>query len=120
MGGGICRLCRRDPELHTLVYLLLISFTSELCTVDEASHPVYVCALVLFQIGDKLLASFGQDTLDALYWTATEKHARRREHAWTVCAHYLLAMVYIYILSVHGDTVCVCVCSKFRAILSYG
>ena len=22
-GRGICRLCRRDPELHTLVYLLL-------------------------------------------------------------------------------------------------
>ena len=25
VGGGICRLCRRDPELHTLVYLLLIT-----------------------------------------------------------------------------------------------
>ena len=23
-GRGTCRLCRRDPELHTLVYLLLV------------------------------------------------------------------------------------------------
>ncbi|XP_065183935.1 transmembrane anterior posterior transformation protein 1-like isoform X2 [Sycon ciliatum] len=59
---------------------------------------IYVMFNIL-DIGDKLLASFGQDTLDALYWTATEKHARRREHAWTVCAHYLLAMVYILLHS---------------------
>lgn len=46
---------------------------------------------------DKLLASFGQDVLDALYWTATEPRGRRREHVGII-PHLLLSLVYVGIL----------------------
>ena len=43
VGGGICRLCRRDPELHTLVYLLLallIFYTLKLVVYRlPGNHP---------------------------------------------------------------------------------
>ena len=45
MGRGICRLCRRDAELHTLVYLLLVvclwSLEVQLCSLksDPKCNP---------------------------------------------------------------------------------
>ena len=51
----------------------------------------------LVQVADKLFTSFGQDILDALFWTATEPRSRRREHVG-VLPHLLLAIVYVCIL----------------------
>jgi len=53
----------------------------------------------LFQIADKLCASFGQDILDSLFWTATEPRGKRREH-FGVIPHLLLAIAYVCILFV--------------------
>ena len=33
-----------------------------------------------WQVGDRLFSAFGQDTIDALFWTATEPTLRKREH----------------------------------------
>ena len=45
-------------------------------------------------MGDRLFSAFGQDTIDALFWTATEPRGRKREHIG-VLAHFLLTIVYV-------------------------
>jgi len=52
----------------------------------------------MLDIADKLLASFGQDVLDALYWTATEPKGRRRENIGII-PHLALSLVYVYLHS---------------------
>lgn len=51
----------------------------------------------MLDIGDRLLISLGQDTIDALLWTATEPKGRKREHLGVI-PHLLLAIVYVSIL----------------------
>lgn len=49
----------------------------------------------MLDIADKLCASFGQDILDSLFWTATEPRDKRREHIGVI-PHLLLAIVYVF------------------------
>ncbi|CAH3194359.1 unnamed protein product [Porites evermanni] len=46
-------------------------------------------------IADRLFSSFGQDILDALFWTATEPKDRRREHIGII-PHFVMAVVYVF------------------------
>ena len=52
----------------------------------------------MLEVGDKLMSSFGQDSLDALHWTATEPRRRKRQHLGTL-PHFFLATVYVCILA---------------------
>lgn len=52
----------------------------------------------MLEVGDRLFSAFGQDTIDALFWTATEPRDRRREHLGVI-PHLLFAMTYVCILS---------------------
>ena len=52
----------------------------------------------MLEVGDKLMSSFGQDSLDALHWTATEPRRRKRQHLGTL-PHFFLATVYVCILT---------------------
>jgi hypothetical protein len=45
-----------------------------------------------FKVCDRLLSSFGQDTLDAVYWTATEP--RRKHSAGKLLLWLIIAIVY--------------------------
>uniref|UniRef100_A0A2H8TZB7 Protein TAPT1 n=1 Tax=Melanaphis sacchari TaxID=742174 RepID=A0A2H8TZB7_9HEMI len=51
----------------------------------------------MLEVGDRLFSSFGQDILDALFWTATEPKTSRREH-FGVLPHYIIAVLYVCIL----------------------
>ena len=51
------------------------------------------------KVGDRLFSAFGQDTIDALFWTATEPRGRKREHIG-VLAHFLLTIVYVILHTV--------------------
>ncbi|KAJ8920409.1 hypothetical protein NQ315_005275 [Exocentrus adspersus] len=53
----------------------------------------------MLEIGDRLFSAFGQDTIDALFWTATEPRGRKREHLGTI-PHLLFAVVYVILHSV--------------------
>ncbi|XP_066146322.1 protein TAPT1 homolog [Euwallacea fornicatus] len=53
----------------------------------------------MLDIGDKLLISLGQDTLDALLWTATEPKGRKREHLGVI-PHLFLGIVYVIMHSI--------------------
>lgn len=59
---------------------------------------VYISINLLFlKVGDRLFSSFGQDILDALFWTATEPKNSRREH-FGVLPHFIIAVFYVCIL----------------------
>lgn len=48
-------------------------------------------------MADRLFSSFGQDILEALFWTATEPKDRKREHVGVI-PHLILAIIYVSIL----------------------
>nr|CAD7393305.1 unnamed protein product [Timema cristinae] len=48
----------------------------------------------MLEVGDRLFSAFGQDTIDALFWTATEPRGRRRDHLGVI-PHFLFAVLYI-------------------------
>eukprot|EP01137_Pigoraptor_chileana_P013293 Opistho-2@66620 len=50
------------------------------------------------EIFDKLCASFGQDVLDALFWTASEPRGRRRIHLGII-PHFVLSVLYVLLHS---------------------
>ncbi|XP_049872451.1 protein TAPT1 homolog [Pectinophora gossypiella] len=52
----------------------------------------------MLEVGDRLFSAFGQDTIDALFWTATEPRDRRREHLGVI-PHLLFAMTYVFLHS---------------------
>ena len=56
---------------------------------------LYTCTVV--QIFDRLLASIGQDTLDSLFWLATEKKQHKSEHCQTLF-YFVVAVLYVCIL----------------------
>lgn len=54
---------------------------------------------ILCQVADRLFSSFGQDILDALYWTATEPKERKRDSIGVI-PHFIMAVFYVCILLV--------------------
>lgn len=56
----------------------------------------------MLEVGDRLFSAFGQDTIDALLWTATEPRSRsqstHRQHLGTL-PHLLFALGYVRILT---------------------
>merc|ERR1712223_268868 len=51
----------------------------------------------MLEVGDRLFSALGQDTIDALFWTATEPRPngrRKREHIG-VLPHFLLTIIYV-------------------------
>ncbi|XP_039451655.1 protein TAPT1 homolog [Culex pipiens pallens] len=52
----------------------------------------------MLEVGDRLLSAFGQDTIDALFWTATEPKDSKKQHLGTI-PHLLFAIIYVTIHS---------------------
>ncbi|XP_028815463.1 transmembrane anterior posterior transformation protein 1 homolog isoform X2 [Denticeps clupeoides] len=50
----------------------------------------------MLEVADRLFSSFGQDILDALYWTATEPKSRRRAHIGVI-PHFFMAVFYVFL-----------------------
>nr|XP_044986117.1 transmembrane anterior posterior transformation protein 1 homolog [Jaculus jaculus] len=50
----------------------------------------------MLEVADRLFSSFGQDILDALYWTATEPKERKRAHIGVI-PHFLMAVLYVFL-----------------------
>ncbi|XP_054340544.2 transmembrane anterior posterior transformation protein 1 homolog isoform X2 [Pongo pygmaeus] len=49
----------------------------------------------MLEVADRLFSSFGQDILDALYWTATEPKERKRAHIGVI-PHFFMAVLYVF------------------------
>lgn len=52
----------------------------------------------MLEVGDRLLCAFGQDTIDALFWTATEPKDRSRNRVGII-GHTVFALFYVIIHS---------------------
>ena len=52
----------------------------------------------MIEVADRLFLAFGQDTIDALFWTATEPRGKKREHIGII-PHVLLAVSYVFLHS---------------------
>jgi len=52
----------------------------------------------MIEVADRLFSAFGQDTIDALFWTATEPRGKKREHIGVI-PHVLLAVAYVFLHS---------------------
>ncbi|KAB5570974.1 hypothetical protein PHYPO_G00219640 [Pangasianodon hypophthalmus] len=50
----------------------------------------------MLEVADRLFSSFGQDILDALYWTATEPKSRKRSHIGVI-PHFIMAVFYVFL-----------------------
>ncbi|XP_061582130.1 transmembrane anterior posterior transformation protein 1 homolog [Cololabis saira] len=50
----------------------------------------------MLEVADRLFSSFGQDILDALYWTATEPKERKRDNIGVI-PHFLMAVFYVFL-----------------------
>nr|XP_020448977.1 transmembrane anterior posterior transformation protein 1 homolog isoform X2 [Monopterus albus] len=50
----------------------------------------------MLEVADRLFSSFGQDILDALYWTATEPKERKRDSIGVI-PHFFMAVLYVFL-----------------------
>ncbi|XP_004553716.2 transmembrane anterior posterior transformation protein 1 homolog isoform X2 [Maylandia zebra] len=50
----------------------------------------------MLEVADRLFSSFGQDILDALYWTATEPKERKRDNIGVI-PHFFMAVFYVFL-----------------------
>ncbi|XP_039607465.1 transmembrane anterior posterior transformation protein 1 homolog isoform X1 [Polypterus senegalus] len=50
----------------------------------------------MLEVADRLFSSFGQDILDALYWTATEPKEKKRAHIGVI-PHFFMAVFYVFL-----------------------
>ncbi|XP_059488235.1 protein TAPT1 homolog [Neocloeon triangulifer] len=75
----------------------------------------------MLEVGDRLFSAFGQDTIDALLWTATEPRGRKREHFGLV-PHLLFAAIYVFLHSLlvlfQATTLNVAINSSNKALLT--
>ncbi|KAK7862247.1 hypothetical protein R5R35_008125 [Gryllus longicercus] len=75
----------------------------------------------MLEVGDRLFSAFGQDTIDALFWTATEPRDRKREHLGLL-PHLFFAIAYVFLHSLlvlfQATTLNVAINSNNKALLT--
>ncbi|XP_075222908.1 protein TAPT1 homolog isoform X2 [Lycorma delicatula] len=75
----------------------------------------------MLEVGDRLFSAFGQDIIDALFWTATEPRDRKREHLGVI-PHHLFAIVYVFLHGIlvlcQATTLNVAINSNNKALLT--
>lgn len=110
------------------VILIVASFAMSYVDMSMLYHIIKsqsVIKLYIFfnmlEVADKLFSSFGQDILDALFWTATESRPRKRDHLG-VLPHLAMAIIYVFLhtllVLLQATTLNVAINSKNKALLT--
>ncbi|XP_001190526.2 transmembrane anterior posterior transformation protein 1 homolog isoform X1 [Strongylocentrotus purpuratus] len=88
-------------DLLKVVILVVCTYLLDKLDISMLYHIVRGQAVIklyiiynMLEVADKLFSSVGQDILDALFWTATEKRDKKRDHLGIV-PHLLLAIIYV-------------------------
>lgn len=84
-----------------------ITWSIALLYSEPPIHSLSCTHLLCCQVADRLFSSFGQDILDALYWTATEPKEKKRAHIGVI-PHFLMAVLYVCILAERRVYACIC------------
>ncbi|KAK2572456.1 Transmembrane anterior posterior transformation protein 1-like protein [Acropora cervicornis] len=97
--GQICDLLKGSIILTCWLLLTYVDVSVLYHTVRGQSVIKLYVIYNMLEIADRLCSSFGQDILDALFWTATEPKDRKREHIGII-PHFVMAVVYAICLNV--------------------
>ncbi|XP_047128950.1 transmembrane anterior posterior transformation protein 1 homolog isoform X1 [Hydra vulgaris] len=88
-------------DLMKGLILALVSIVMVYVDTSVIYHVVRVQSIIklyvvynMLDMADKLLSSFGQDVLDALYWTVAEPRGRKREHVGII-PDFILSFIYV-------------------------
>ncbi|XP_061393904.1 protein TAPT1 homolog [Musca vetustissima] len=117
----ICDLLK--GSIWIVVTLLMLSVDTN--RVYHIIKSQSIIKLYLFynmlEVGDRLLSAFGQDTIDALFWTATEPKNSKREH-FGLITHILFALIYVvlhsFLIMFQATTLNVAVNSNNKGLLT--
>ncbi|XP_035213401.1 transmembrane anterior posterior transformation protein 1 homolog [Stegodyphus dumicola] len=115
-------------DLLKVVILGCVSFAMMYVDTSMMYHIVKSQSVIklyimfnMLEVADKLFSSFGQDILDALYWTATEPRGRKREH-FGLIPHLSISLVYVFthsiIVLMQATTLNVAINSQNKALLT--
>lgn len=85
---------------------IIVSFTLLYADTNMLYHLIKSQSIIklymfynMLEIGDRLLSAFGQDIIDALFWTATEPRTASKRHL-SVFAHFIFAIIYVLVHSI--------------------
>lgn len=95
----ICDLLKGSIWLFATVVIISIDTNRIYHIVKSQSVMKLYIFYNMLEVGDRLLCAFGQDTIDALFWTATETKERNRRGPLGVAMHIFFALVYIILHS---------------------
>ncbi|XP_027010476.1 transmembrane anterior posterior transformation protein 1 homolog isoform X2 [Tachysurus fulvidraco] len=113
LGAHMCPYCRRSSSqflqpaqvCDLLKGLIMVLCCSMMHYVDYAMmyHLIRGQSVIklyiiynMLEVADRLFSSFGQDILDALYWTATEPKSSKRSHIGVI-PHFIMAVFYVFL-----------------------
>lgn len=95
----ICDLLKGTIWIASILILITVD-TNRIYHIIKSQSVIKLYIFYnMLEVGDRLLSAFGQDTIDALFWTATEPKNRRRAHLGVV-GHILFALFYVVLHSV--------------------
>lgn len=94
----ICDLLKGTIWLLCALVMLLIDPNILYHIIKSQSIIKLYIFYNMLEVGDRLLSAFGQDSIDSLFWTATEPKDRHRQHLGTI-PHLFVAILYVMIHS---------------------
>ncbi|XP_037952615.1 protein TAPT1 homolog [Teleopsis dalmanni] len=117
----ICDLLK--CTLFLLCTLLMISIdTNRVYHIIKSQSIIKLYIFYnMLEVGDRLLSAFGQDTIDSLFWTATEPKHSNHEH-FGVITHIIFALIYVvlhsFLIMFQATTLNVAVNSNNKGLLT--
>ncbi|XP_030374109.1 protein TAPT1 homolog [Scaptodrosophila lebanonensis] len=94
----ICDLLKGAIWVAVTLVMLLVDTNRVYHIIKSQSIIKLYIFYNMLEVGDRLLSAFGQDTIDALFWTATEPKHSKREH-FGVVTHILFTLIYVVLHS---------------------
>ncbi|XP_016950522.1 protein TAPT1 homolog [Drosophila biarmipes] len=94
----ICDLLKGFIWMTVTLIMLLVDTNRVYHIIKSQSIIKLYIFYNMLEVGDRLLSAFGQDTIDALFWTATEPKTSKREH-FGVLTHVLFTLIYVFLHS---------------------
>lgn len=94
----ICDLLKGSIWIFSTIVMLYVDTNRVYHIIKSQSIMKLYILYNMLEVGDRLLSAFGQDSIDSLFWTATEPKNRKREH-FGVMTHIVLALVYVLLHS---------------------
>ncbi|XP_055377688.1 protein TAPT1 homolog isoform X2 [Condylostylus longicornis] len=95
----ICDLLKGSIWIFCSLVIVLYVDTNRIYHVIKSQSIIKLYIFYnMLEVGDRLLSAFGQDTIDSLFWTATEPKNKKREH-FGILWHIFFATIYVMLHS---------------------